>query len=98
MTFKHRVSCIEWDPASFLTVEFNFTRRARGKRHAVPIGVICPSQCACPRAILFLVQNPSCSVEFAPTEGFAFGLRDIDNLSIRKAIRSDLAIISGVFT
>ena len=32
------------------------------------------------------MQNPGRAIEFAPAEGFAFGLRDINNLSIRKAI------------
>jgi hypothetical protein len=40
------------------------------------------------------VQNPGCAIEFTPAKRVAFGSRDIDNLSIRKAIGSDLAIIS----
>src|SRR4029077_7234668 len=93
-TSKCRVSHIEWDPVSFLSVEFDFTRRATSERRRVSIWTICPSQCACPRAVVLLMQNPGCAIEFAPAKRVAFGSRDIDNLSIRKAIGSDLAIIS----
>jgi hypothetical protein len=40
------------------------------------------------------MQNPGCAIELAPAKRVAFGSRDIDNLSIRKAIGSDLAIAS----
>jgi len=39
------------------------------------------------------VQNPGCAVEFAPAEGLALRPRDIDNLSIGKAVRAYLAIV-----
>jgi len=40
------------------------------------------------------MQSPGCAIEFTPAKRVAFGSRDIDNLSIRKAIGSDLAITS----
>ena len=42
------------------------------------------------------MQNSGCAVEFAPAEGFAFGSRDINNLSVRKAIGPDLTVIDSI--
>ena len=39
------------------------------------------------------MQNPGGAVEFTPAKRVAFRSRDINDLSIRKAIRADLAII-----
>ncbi len=39
------------------------------------------------------MQDPGYAIEFTPAKCVGFGSRDIDNLSIRKAIRADLAII-----
>jgi hypothetical protein len=89
-TFKYRVSHIERDTVSFPAVEFDFTFGPTGESHRVSIGAICPSQCASPRAVL-LMQNPGRTVEFTPAKRIAYGSRDIDNLSIRKAIRAYLA-------
>ena len=92
MTFKYRVSRIEWNPVGFLTIEFDFTGRAMSKRRRVSIWMICPSQRACPRVVALLMQNPGCAIEFTPAKCLTFGSPNIDNRSIRKAIRADLAI------
>src|SRR5207253_10918987 len=92
--FECTTSHIERDPMSFLTVEFDFTRRAMSERRRVSIWMICPSQCACPRTVALLMQDPGCSIEFAPAKRVAFGSCDIDDLSARKAIGSNLAITS----
>jgi hypothetical protein len=40
------------------------------------------------------MQNPGCAIECTPAKRIGFGSRDINNLSIRKAIRANLAIIA----
>jgi hypothetical protein len=41
------------------------------------------------------MQNAGCAIEFAPAESFGFGSCDINNLSIRKAIRANFAMMDG---
>src|SRR6516225_11972525 len=90
---EDRVSNIKRNAASLLSVQLNVAAGAMKEGDRVPIGTTRPSKRTRPQIVAVFMQETSCTIEFAPAKHIACRPRDIDNLSTRKAVSADWAII-----